>query len=204
MKIRADDVSRLARRALLTGMLMGCIAIPALGQAQSHGHSHAHVHGLARIDIALDGNQLDIHLDSPLESLIGFEHTPRNESQRKAAETMITRLKDGTQLFRIAPGAQCALVRAVLHAPVLGLTGTETDQKSTSNQGAAPAKQVEHADLSARYRFTCKVPAQASHLDVGLFAATRHLRRIDLQLAVPDGQFKRTLRAPNQRVSLRK
>jgi hypothetical protein len=40
-----------------------------------HGpHTHgAHVHGVATLDMAAEGGRLELHLLSPLESLVGFE-----------------------------------------------------------------------------------------------------------------------------------
>ena len=36
----------------------------------------AHVHGVARIDLAVDGDQLTLSLEMPLDNLVGFEHAP--------------------------------------------------------------------------------------------------------------------------------
>lgn len=204
------EISTFVRRTGFTCMLVCSLSTPTLGQAQTepasqtHGHSPAHVHGMARIDIALAGDRLEINLDTPLDSLIGFEHAPRSESQRKAAQSMIAILKNGAQLFQITPGAQCSLTDISLNSPALGLVAANQEKKPGTNQNTTPGNPAGHADLSARYRFTCKNPSRASQVDVNLFAATRHLQRIDLQLAVPAGQFKRTLNAPQKRVSLRK
>jgi hypothetical protein len=47
-----------------------------------------HVHGAATLEIAIEAEQVELRLVSPLESLLGFEHAPRTEAQRTATREM--------------------------------------------------------------------------------------------------------------------
>jgi hypothetical protein len=58
-----------------------------------------------------------------------------------------------------------------------------------------------HADLEGVWEFDCSDATLARHVDVGLFAFNQ-LKRVQLQLALPKGQFKRELKRPNQRIVL--
>ncbi len=44
---------------------------------------HAHEHGNVSLAIAVEKNIAEIDLDTPAESLFGFEHTPKSESEKK-------------------------------------------------------------------------------------------------------------------------
>jgi hypothetical protein len=155
----------------LTISLLSLITTAALAQG------HAHVHGQARLDLVIDGDQLVLTLEAPLDSIVGFEHAPRTAAQRQAAEQALKALADGARLFRPPTDAGCVLAAHRLDAPVL--------------QGAASDG---HADLDAEYRFRCSRPAAITRLDLGLFDALPRLQRLDAQLAGPAGQGRRTLR----------
>jgi hypothetical protein len=159
-----------------------------LAAAQVFAQGHAHVHGLARLDVALDGPQLTLALDSPLDGIVGFEHRPRTPAQQQAADAALAKLKDGAALFRPAAEADCRLESVVVEAPVL--------------QGAAPADG--HADLEARWSFRCAAPARLRALEQGLFDAFPRLQRLEVQVAGPQGQSRRTLRRPVRAVPLQR
>lgn len=152
----------------------------------------AHEHGVMKLDVALDGNTLSIALESPLDSFLGFERAPRTEAERKAAVDLLTRLRgpdQGKPLFTADAAAQCTLSKAEVRAPVL-----ETPAKGPTKDG--------HADLEADYAYTCAQPAQLKTLDLGLFDAYRRLKRIDVQVAGPQGQSKATLTRPARSIKL--
>jgi len=59
---------------LAVGIAIGLAAPICEAQAtRSHG---AHVHGMARLDLAWEGAQVQIRLETPLANLVGFEHRP--------------------------------------------------------------------------------------------------------------------------------
>jgi len=150
---------------------------------------HAHQHGVANLAIAVDGAQLSITLEAPLDGFLGFERPPRNDAERRAAADVLKRLRDGATMFRPDAAAQCELTGTQIKAPVL-------------EPGAKPASKDGHADIAASYEFKC---AQAQHLrvlDIGLAEAFKRIRRIDVQVAGAKGQRKLTLRSPARTVPL--
>ena len=66
--------------ARLTPILLALLAVPVGAAAQ-----HAHEHGRLRLAIAIDGEQLSIALEAPLDSLVGFERAPRTDAERRSA-----------------------------------------------------------------------------------------------------------------------
>jgi len=148
----------------------------------------AHEHGVAKVDVAIEGNKLTVALESPLDSLLGFERAPRTDAERKAAADVLARLRSGAALFTADAAAQCTLSKAEISAPVLEAAGK------------APAG--DHADLDASYEFTCAQPNQLRTLDLGLFDAFRRMQRIEVQVAGAQGQSKVTLKRPARTVKL--
>ena len=168
------------KTALLPVALVWLIAASAHAQhdhKNDHGHQHAHVHGVAKLEIAVDGGNLSLRLESPLEGLLGFEHAPRNDQERAAAAEMRRKLADAGKLFAPTTAAQCSLKSARIDAPTL-------DAKP-----AAAAKQTNaHADLDADFLFACAQPARLTGIDVRLFQAFPNLRRVEAQVVSAKGQ----------------
>jgi len=177
-------MNRHARILLLIATLVPAAAAAAPG---------AHQHGAVRLAVAIDGNELSLQLEAPLDSLLGFERAPRNDAERRAASDLLKQLRSGpATLFKADPAAQCVLVKAEVQAAVLEPAGQ-----------AAP-KDDEHADLDASYTFQCAQPGQLRAMDVVLFDAFKRLRRIDVQVAGPKGQRKLTLDRPARRIELQR
>lgn len=147
----------------------------------------AHQHGIARADLALDGAELTIALEMPLDSLLGFERAPRTPAERQAAQAALARLRDGAALWQPDAAAQCTLQAATVSAPVL------------EQPGAAAG---EHADVDAEYRFRCAQPARLANVDVRLFEAFGRLERVDVQAALPSGQRQARLSRSQARLRL--
>jgi hypothetical protein len=177
---RAYPISAALAAALL-------LALPP----SAHARGGAHVHGLAKLDIAVDGNRITAGLETPLDNLVGFERAPRTDAERKRADEAVAKLRDGDQMFRFDAAAGCKMASVKLDSPVLGL-------------GSAPAgaKKDGHAELHASWEFVCRDAAQAAQVEVGLFAFNQ-LKRVQVQLALPKAQLKRELKRPNGRLSLR-
>ena len=62
-------------------------------QAANHEHNHAHAHeehgslgkhehGVASLNVALDGQTLEIQLQSPAMNLVGFEHEAKSDADK--------------------------------------------------------------------------------------------------------------------------
>ncbi|MEO7242822.1 MAG: DUF2796 domain-containing protein [Variovorax sp.] len=187
--------ARPARAISWRSALCGSIAIAAAGlaQAQAADNPHAHVHGLAQMDVAVSGPTLSLHLEIPLDSLIGFERRPKNAAERKAADALLARMKDGGKLFVPDAAAQCSLTEALIESEAL---------QSPAPAANAPAAEEAHADLDASYTFTCRAPQRLTTLRVGLFDAFKRLDQIETQLATDAGQAKRTLKRANPQLSL--
>jgi hypothetical protein len=148
------------------------LAVALATPAYAHEH-HAHVHGVAKLEIAVEGGSLSLHLESPLEGVLGFEHAPGNDQERAAVAAMRRKLADGGKLFAPTTAAQCTLKSVQVEAPTLD---------------AKPVVGEVHGDLDADFLFTCAQPARLTGLEVRLFEAFPKLRRIDAQVVSGKGQ----------------
>lgn len=166
--------------------LLIALLLPLDGARAAPG---AHVHGHASLQLALDGSRLTLSLESPLEALLGFEHSPRNAAEREAVRRLGQGLRQADVLFTLSPAAQCrlegmeissaALPAELLREPMpAAAAGKPADAKQAGKSSPAPDA---HGDLLAEYRYHCARPEQLRRLQTGAFKAFGKLRRIELE-----------------------
>lgn len=170
-------MSRLRYMALLLGLALP--AGPLLAAA-------AHVHGHATLDVAVDGAEVTIELDTPADNLLGFERAPRSAADKQQAGKVLAQLGQSAQLFRLNPEAQCSATTPVIEAPLL----------------IGRPVSGEHNDIAASYTYRCAKPAALAQLDVLLFEVFPRLQQIKLQLAGPAGQRGMVLKKGQRSVKL--
>ena len=113
-------------RRLLLALPFALLPLAAAQASEDqHAHEHsehrslaAHEHGAAQLNVALDGNTLELALESPSMNIVGFEHAANSASDRAAAAKAEQHLQDPLVLFNIAPNADCKVVSVVLASPL--------------------------------------------------------------------------------------
>ena len=144
-------------------------------QGQAHAHSpKAHKHGASELEITIEGNRVQIRLQSPMEDLVGFERKPRNDRERDLIKSMNAQLANGARLFVLPAAAGCVLKAHESSAPIL-------DQKAVSRDS-------DHADVSADWAFECAAPKAVKSITVNLFDDFTRMKSIKTQLVAPDAQ----------------
>jgi hypothetical protein len=168
-------------RFALAASFLFLILFHASAAAQAPGR---HVHGEAELNVIADGTQLEIHLQAPLDSVLGFEHAPRTDQQREAVRAMARRMRQAQDLFAPTAQAGCSaasvrLASASLAADLLG-------------EPAAPRPQghkaVDHDDLEATFVFRCTSPERLRGLESSLQKAFPAIRTLKVRVVSARGQ----------------
>ena len=161
--------------------LAGCIVLsfPLFALA-----APAHVHGIAKMDLAVDGNSLTISLEMPLDSAVGFEHLPKTEKQKTALVEAINTLKKAAELFVPTAAGGCTVESVEVENPF-------PDGQAKANG---------HADFDANYVFLCVEPTSVKGLETSLFKRFRRLHRIEVQRATAGGQGAATMTPEQARI----
>lgn len=190
--MKIDHAVQRPRCAKTMCCVLGALALGLSGVASLAAPAgHAHEHGAVKLDIGIEPGKVSIAMESPLDNLVGFERAPRNDAERKRADAAIAKLKAAGTLFGFDAAAGCTLAGVELVSAPLKLGKAE-----------AQAPDDEHADLDGDFAFDCKDVSKITAIDVGLFKAFSGMQRIDVQVAMPSGQRKRTLTRPASRFLL--
>ncbi|MDR1947373.1 MAG: DUF2796 domain-containing protein [Desulfovibrio sp.] len=168
----------------------------------------AHEHGTARLNLSVEGQRVEIKLETPLANLISFEHAPSTDAQKKEVRDMAAALHKADTLFIFPAEARCRLEKVSLESEVLsadllaaagasaGLAGKDAIHKGASHKDAAekaPAGGKEeggetHADLDAEITFLCDNSENLKRIEVRMFAQFPDLREIEVQTVTPGRQ----------------
>lgn len=169
--------------------------------AHDHAGHGAHVHGVGKLDVALDGATLSLHLDSPLVNLAGFEHAANSAKDKATVQSLAATLRDAGKVFAITPEAQCRVTSVQLASAALTpeLLGEKSAAKSAE---AGHTDHDGHADLDGDFVFTCTKPEALKAIDVNLFQAFKGFQKIDVQLVTPKKQAGTQLTPGNARIAI--
>lgn len=173
-------------------------------QAANHEHSHAHAHeehasldahehGVASLNVALDGQTLEIQLQSPAMNLVGFEHEAKSDADKAKVAAARQHLEQPQALFALPIEAKCALQDSELDSPLFG--GHAHDEHEHADEHG-------HSDIDASYRFACANAEALQTLELGSFFGTfPGTEKLEVQLIGPSGQQGAELTPGNSRLS---
>jgi len=180
--------------ALLPGFVL------AAGQ---HDHDHhdslgAHEHGAAELDAALDGSMLEIELRSPAMNLVGFEHAPSSDADKRKIADARERLEQPDALFGLPAAAGCKLAETELESPLFEGEAHDHDHGDEHDGD----HESQHSEIHAHYHFDCATPQAIQALDLqALFEAFPGTKKIQAQLIGPNGQRGAQLDADQPRAT---
>lgn len=179
-------------RHLLLALPFALLPLVA-AQAHEHGHDHdhehshdslgAHEHGVASLNAALDGNVLELQLESPAMNLVGFEHAAKSDADKAKVAAAKRELEQPITLFALNSG-DCKTTEVELESPLFGEADHDHDHDHDHH-----AHEGEHSDIHAHYRFECAKANELKQLDLAeLFKRFPATEKIQVQLIGPNGQ----------------
>ncbi|MFY1029015.1 MULTISPECIES: DUF2796 domain-containing protein [Pseudomonas] len=152
-----------------------------------HDHAHgtlgAHEHGVAKLNAVLDGNTLELELDSPAMNLVGFEHAANSDADKAKVAAVRQQLEQPLKLFGLPAAAGCKEDQQELESPLFG------DAPKADDDGDEHEHSHQHSDIGAHYQLTCANPDKLAQVDLApLFKAFPATQKITVQLIGPNGQ----------------
>jgi len=160
-------------------VVMCALMSSALAQAAPPA---AHEHGVAQLTLVQDRSLVTIALDSPLDSIVGFEHPPRSASEKAALARAGERLHDLAAVISLPGAAGCTVAEMEVDLPFADADAPAHEAHGHDHEGG------EHADVSASYTLDCTDPAALDVLTVRLFETFPRMQRVRAEAATALGQ----------------
>lgn len=184
-------------RRLLLALPFALLPLAVAQAHEDHDHEHgslgAHEHGVARLNAVLDGQALELELDSPAMNLVGFEHMASSAADKAKVAAARKQLENPVALFNLPTAAGCKVSSQELNSPLFGdkpEADHDDDDDATDGKGAAAHEHHhDHSEIHAHYQFTCATPSALSNLDLTqVFKTFPATQKIQVQLIGPSGQ----------------
>lgn len=138
------------------------IATSAIAQHKHDKGLGAHEHGAIKLEIAIEGKTIEISLDGPAESFIGFEYTPKTDKEKKIfkdAEALWTK-NILTKLFVLDKKMECM----------------------TSNVSFVQEIEGTHSDIEAEAKIICAQDLKGQKLIVALRKYYPHIKKLSIDV----------------------
>ena len=146
-----------------------------------------HQHGVGQLNVAIQGDHVEIELETPGADIVGFEHPPRTAEQKKAVQDAATTLRNGSAIFVFPAAARCKLEKTKVES---GLLEDNHETHEEKHHGEKHKEEI-HAEFHALYHFSCKNPA--SYTDLQYFEAFPHAKALLARTITAKGQRKQRL-----------
>jgi hypothetical protein len=182
-------------RRLLLALPFALLPLAVAHAAVEHDHDHdehgslsAHEHGVGRLNAALDGQTLELELESPAMNLVGFEHTATSDADKAKVAAVRAQLEKPLVLFNLPKAAGCVVATQELESP---LFGDKPDADDDHDEAAKDGHEHhhDHSEIHAHYQFSCSAPGALKTLDLAnIFNTFPATQKIQVQLISPSGQ----------------
>jgi len=140
---------------------------------------HAHVHDVADLTLAMEGpGKWSVEFEAPTQVIYGFEHEPRNPSERTLEETGMTQMREKMSAMVILPDS----------ADCRWKTLSVKTEKHHEGSG-------EHRELQASYHVDCKAPLKGSTVHFGFQTFFPTLKRMNVQVLMDNNQYLQVIRS---------
>jgi hypothetical protein len=150
------------------GLLLATVA------ASSYAQEHAHVHGEGVLTMAIEAKRLVVALDTPTDSLWGFEHPAVTKEEQAKVDEATKRLADGRNVLQLPTAAQCKQTDFKLENEK-----NEHEDEHAAHDHEKHEKDEQHQDIVISYEFDCAAPELITPFGITLFKnfpAFQHLR----------------------------
>lgn len=182
-------------RRLLLALPFALLPLAVAHAHEEHDHEHAslgaHEHGVGRLNAVLDGQALELELDSPAMNLVGFEHVATTAADKAKVAAVRKQLENPLALFNLPKGAGCVVSSQELNSPLFGdKPGADHDDDDDHDHDAKGGEHHhDHSEIHAHYQLTCATPTALSNLDLSqVFKTFPATQKIQVQLIGPSGQ----------------
>jgi len=182
--------------SLIAALLFSSMLIAAPQSRHSHSDKYlapeqeAHLHGTAQLTLALEGNSLEINLESPAANIVGFEHKATSEKHIKAVEKAKVHL-ESSALFLFS-GCDCSLKQA------------RVDMSSVSKQSSHDHRDHDsHSEIRANYSYNCSMGEKLETVSVNLISLFPQIETLKVMWITDSRQGATELTAKSNLIRMR-
>ena len=171
--------------------------------AQVVRQKDSHEHGAAIIKMVMEDEKLQIEFEVPSESLIGFEHFPKSQSNRENFNKAIKVLSDPSKLFSKPTKAECLLVGMNVSQSLFSNEeehGHDESEKEDEHGHDESEKAEIHSEFSSKYHWHCEHLDEIDSIDTQLMNIFPRIEEIRVRWITKNNQGSIELESKDDRI----
>jgi len=171
--------------------------------AQVSRQKDSHEHGAAIIKMVMEDEKLQIEFEVPSESLIGFEHFPKSQSNRENFNKAIKVLSDPSKLFSQPIKAECLLVGMNVSQSLFSNEeehGHDESEKEEEHGHDESEKSEIHSEFKSNYYWNCQHLDEIDSIGTQLMSFFPRIEEIRVNWISNNGQGSLELESEDDRI----
>ena len=182
--------------------------------AQVARQKDSHEHGAAIIKMVMEDEKLQIEFEVPSESLIGFEHFPKSQSNRENFNKAIKVLSDPSKLFSQPIKAECLLVGMNVSQSLFSNEeehghdesekeeehGHDESEKEDEHGHDESEKSEIHSEFKSNYYWNCQHLDEIDSIGTQLMSFFFGIEKIQVNWISNNGQGSLELESKDDRI----
>jgi Protein of unknown function (DUF2796) len=173
----------------------------------------AHEHGHSVLNIAIEGDRIEMELMAPGMDVVGFEHAAETDEHKAAVAEAEAILSDPLALFVLPDDAGCAIETAAVELEAEdeheGEHGEEHAEEEHAAEGEHAEGQAEHegeashTEFHAEYAITCDSPDDLGTIEFAFFERFSGAKEIEVTVITESGQTRYEVERDAPRIDLK-
>lgn len=180
--------------------ILGCLSViigltsgAGTALAEPHRQHAPHEHGHGTLNLAIDGKKMLLHLTTPSQDIVGFEHAATTQSQREAVHHARAVLSSPAELFTLPAAAECAFqqqsIRIGNDPDSLSDEATHHEDHDADHHDDHEGEGTVHSETEAEYQLTCEKPDALSEIGFPYFTRFPNAEELTVTAIGPMGQI---------------
>lgn len=177
---------------------MFAAALPLLASAHEVRQQGPHVHGQANVQIAVDGNVVEVRLQAPGMGILAFERPPASDAETTELKRSMSVL-DGGKWVVFPETASCSMISHEVKAEGFSTPAAAVHDRAGHGHGSH-----HHAGFEAVLQFRCRDVSKLTHVQLELAVQFPNLHQTIVESATALGQDRVELQGQQRRVELKR
>lgn len=198
-------------KLIITSLLINFSVSVLAADKKEKRHHYAHEHGTGKLNLAIESKSLLVEIEVPAHDIVGFEHYPESDTQKKLVNDAIASLKNVDEIIMLPQSANCVSEKeAVVETEILN-EGDHHDKNHKDHKDHKEGKDHhkegkdhdKHSEFHINYSLTCQNIDKLDQVTVLAFKKFAEMKKIVAQAVTSSGQFSQTLDAKSPVLKLK-
>jgi 3-phosphoglycerate kinase len=163
----------------------------------------AHEHGHSVLNIAIEGDRIEMELMAPGVDIVGFEHAAETDEHKAAVEEAKGILSNPLALFVLPADAACTTKTAAVELEAEDEHEGEHPDEAEHDEHAEDEGEESHTEFHAEYAITCASPGDLGGIEFAFFDRFPGAEEIEVTLITETGQTSYEVERDSPRIDLR-